>query len=206
MEEQNDEIKETIKNCEEQPQDCGSSVLKFSCIEELEKAYQNLEREFTKKSQLLSEMLKKEQQKVDEPNKTEVGLPFFERENWALEVQDFLSKNPQAKPYAKEISQIAIEDKELQFCNNPLLVAWQKWLTKNYKTTEQLLEDEKFLKDVKNNEKIKKAIISDYINDLKSREVAPPIYSDSGFCGTNVKYGLSSLEEAKELAKKIFNK
>lgn len=183
----------------------GSPALKFESVEELEKAYQNLEKEFTKKSQKLNALLK-EKSDAELNGSSNDCLPFFEQKDWDQKIQNFLEENPKAKNHAKEISQMLMEDKDLQKANNPLLMAWQKWLTKNYKDKNDYIEDEQFFEELLQNEKIKNKFITNYLNEIKNRDEIPPITS-FGFSGTPKKgYKVSSLEEAKELAKKIFNK
>lgn len=200
MEEKNIGEQPTLANevCE------GSPAKKFSSVEELEKAYQNLEKEFTKKSQQLKR-LQKENCDADISSEENV-LPFFEQEDWGIKVQNFLQENPKAKQHAKEISKIVMEDKDLQNANNPLLIAWQKWLTKNYKEKDDYLEDEQFFEEICQNEKVKQKIITNYLNEIKTCDETPPI-SNFGFSGVETKARkTTTLEEAKELAKKIFNK
>ena len=180
----------------------GSPKTKFQSVEELEKAYQNLEKEFTRKSQILNKM---QSEKNSGANSSEV-MPFFEQENWAQDIQIFLQENPKAKPHAQEISVMLMEDKDLQQANNPLLKAWQKWLTKNYKEKEDYLLDEQFFDELCQNEKLKSKIINNYLSEIKKRDDVPPI-SLFGFSGVqNNNHKSATLEEAKELAKKLFNK
>ena len=183
----------------------GSPKMKFESVEELEKAYQNLEKEFTKKSQKLKSLLK-EKSDANESSSQE-NLPFFERENWGEITKIFLQENPKAKIHAKEISKMLMEDKDLQEANNPLLSAWQKWLTKNYKDKNDYLNDEEFFEELLLNEKLKNKFITNYLNEIKNRDEKIPPITSFGFSGIqNNGHKVSSLEEAKELAKKIFNK
>jgi len=197
---------------EEQPQDVGSSYLKFNSLDELKNAYQNLEKEFTKKSQLLkkleNEKLNSDAENGDIQTKIlEEEKPYWERNDWNEKVSTFFENNPLAKNYLKQISQMVVEDKELQKSDIPLEKAWLKWLEKNYKAPEQLLNDEEFLKHLKSSEKLKKEIIDEYLSQINNSDFAPPIYLKSGTSGV-MKNSLKtkSLEEVKELARKIFNK
>ena len=112
-----------------------------------------------------------------------------------------------AKNYLKQISQMVVEDKELQKSDVPLEKAWLKWLEKNFKTPEELLDDEEFLKHLKSSEKLKKEIIDDYLSQINKSDFTPPIYLKSGTSGVmKNSFKSKSLEEIKELAKKIFSK
>ena len=196
---------------EEQPKNSGSSYLKFNSLDDLKNAYQNLEKEFTKKSQLLKKL---ENEKLDNDAKLniqtenlETEKPYWESEDWNKKIVSFFEDNPLAKNYLKQISQMVVEDKELQKSDAPLEKAWLKWLENNFKTPEQLLADEEFLKQIKSNEQLKKEIISDYLSQIKNNDFTPPIYLKSGTSGV-IKNSLKakSLEEVKELARKIFSK
>ena len=216
-------MKEKIEG--EQPQSFdGSPYGKFEDVESLRNAYENLEKEFTRKSQLLSDFQKKanetsldsqkeeeksltEVENLSEENKIDNSLPFWQREDWNQQVANFLKDNPLAKNHAKELSKMILEDKALVQNERPLYVAWAKWLEANYKTPEQLLEDENFLKQVQKNDKVVNAVIKDYLLKLNNRENTPPIFASSDFgVSTKVTNRPKTLEEVKEMARKIFNK
>ncbi len=217
-------MKEKIEG--EQPQNLnGSPYGKFENVESLRNAYENLEREFTRKSQLLSDFQKQadlsslENKKEEEKSLTQVenlnteennidnSVPFWKREDWNQQVENFLKDNPLAKSHAKELSRMILEDKALIQNERPLYVAWAKWLEANYKSPEQLLEDENFLKQVQKNDKVVNAVIKDYLLTLNNRESTPPIFASSDFgISTKVTNKPKTLEEVKEMARKIFNK
>lgn len=180
-------------------------------MDELKNAYQNLEKEFTKKSQLLkkleNEKLDIDAEKVKQTQIWEEEKPYWERDDWSEKVNTFFENNPMAKNYLKQISQMVVEDKELQKSDVPLEKAWLKWLEKNFKTPEELLDDEEFLKHLKSSEKLKKEIIDDYLSQINKSDFTPPIYLKSGTSGVmKNSFKSKSLEEIKELAKKIFSK
>ena len=139
-------------------QEKGSPFGKFANAQELKTAYENLEKEFTRKSQLLSSFQKEASsfqnenattfvEEQHEPKTVEETLdvvtdetfdlvenvPYWEREDWSRQVQDFLEQNPLAKNYAEQISQTVLEDKEILNSKNPLQRAWAKWLEKNFR-------------------------------------------------------------------------
>jgi len=260
----------------------GSSLGKFANAGTLKQAYDNLEKEFTRKSQLLSDFQKQAETSVgdaevlkantnsnDKANQTlftnQISMdnqdeklksisntndtneanflqmkdknnlsqnmrgnsvlqntqeisqhskvksedaPYWEREDWNKQVQDFLIENPLAKQYAKEISKMVMEDKALLKSSRPLYSAWAKWLQNNYKTPEQLLDDEKFLSQVQKNDKVKRGIIKDYLAEISNRQITPPLFanSDGGGVANGKKQSPQTLDEVREMAKKIFSK
>ena len=108
------------------------SISKFKDTDELLRAYQSLEKEFTKKCQQLSEITKERQQDV---------IPAYQNQNWQERVDEFVSHNPSAQKYSQQISEMIINDKTIASSNNPLETAWAK-IVDELKTPEQLLGDE----------------------------------------------------------------
>ncbi len=221
-----------LETKENEKEENGSPFGKFESLESLRSGYENLEKEFTRKSQLLKEFQQKSQEALNNGSTKEENLaqklttaedtlnevadekiddlgekPYWEREDWNSQVQDFLQQNPLAKNYAKQISQTVLEDEEILHSKNPLGMAWAKWLETNFKTPEQLLDDPTFLEKVRQNENIKRMVIKDYVNELNNKPKAPPLFADAGTSGPseNFKDFPKTLEQAKEWAKKIFS-
>ena len=187
----------------------GSQLGKFNSPESLLEAYNNLQREFTKKCQKLSEL---EKQHADNAQKetslieeTENIAPAFENKEWRSNVADFLRKNEHARGFAREISEEILNDPALQKSNNMLEIAWSRVLSKNYKTPEQIATDSSFLQNfVLGNEEVKKQVFSSYMNDVQS---APNLIG-SGMRGGKSALSVSSkpinLDDAGTLALKFF--
>lgn len=204
------------ENLEEQPQienEMGSSLKKFKDVESLKNAYENLEKEFTRKSQMLAEIQKNEEKNVTNSDKTckepdflENSLKIWEKEGWKNEVEDFLKVMPNASKFSTEISTIILKDKDVQNAKQPLLSAYVKFLESNFKTADEMFSDENNIEKFAKNEKVKNAVIKEYISTLKNRNYAPPVfaYSDGGGLSETKPQPPKTLEEAKELAKKIF--
>lgn len=207
----------------EQPQNLeGSPYGKFNSVEDLKSAYDSLEKEFTRKSQLLKNFEKQAEnfdgnnfenstnEDIMSQDKIQVEngeTPYWERDDWNSQVEDFLNENPLAKSHAKEISKMVIEDKSLLSSKRPLYSAWAKWLEANYKTPEQLLDNQEFLSQIQKNEKVRRAIIKDYLAEINGRETTPPLFASSDGAGESRKNSSpQTLDEVKELAKKIFSK
>ncbi len=182
----------------------GSS--KFKSTEELLKAYENLEKEFTKKCQKLSALSGNKTE--EDKQKSETVLPQYEREDWLKKTGEFLAQNENAKNYVKQIAEILISDEDLAKKDDALELAYSRVLKQNFVPKEQLANDEEFLNEfVYNNEKIKNKIIEDYLLNLKNGKNVQLI---SGGVGTNVvsspKFKPKDLSEAGKFAMHILKK
>lgn len=188
----------------------GSQLGKFNSPEDLLKAYNNLQAEFTRKCQKLSEIQKQFAEKGDNETseKDETNLPpAYEREDWRSKVAVFLTENERAKGFSRQISDEILKDPELQANPNMLEIAWSRVLAKNYKSPDQIISDSSFMENyVLSNEDIKKQILSSYINEIKNNKQPSVI-------GSGIKGGMSlltkgskpaNLNDAKILAQKMF--
>ena len=186
----------------------GSPYGKFSCAEDLVNAYNNLQAEFTRKCQKLSEIQKEFAEKeIKETSKdeTENVSPAYENENWRTRVAEFLMQNEQAKEFSREISNEILNDKNLQNLPDMLEIAWGRVLPKNYKTPDKLASESSFMeKFVLSNDDVKKKVIGNYLDEIRK---APPVI------GSGIKGGISlltktskpnNLNDAKALAEKFF--
>lgn len=187
----------------------GSQLGKFKTSDDLLKAYNNLQAEFTRKCQKLSEIQKQNTKKDDIESlkeKIEILSPEFEQENWRSKVAVFLTENDKAKGFSREISNEILKDPGLQSNPNMLDIAWARVIARNYKSPEQIIGDSSFMESyILSNENIKKQIISSYISELTNKKTPSVI-------GSGVKGGMSlltkgsrpsSLDDAKALAEKM---
>ena len=179
--------------------DCGTSksssdgsLGKFKDAESLLVAYNNLQAEFTKKCQRLSEL---------ENSKNKV---VYDDENWSKQVASFLEKNPEAKKFSKEISEYILRNPELKSNEKVLELAWSNIAMQNYKEPEKLIGDENFLNNfVFNNDNIKKQILENYLKQVK---ISPVVISGSDGVMPSSKevYRPSNLKDAKKIVEKYF--
>ncbi len=181
----------------------GSQYGKFKDAESLLSAYNNLQAEFTRKCQKLSELENKQQQEEEK-----ASTPIYLKDDWQDKVSNFLSNNQGAKKFASEISQEILTNPSLKNEENALDIAWAKIVSQKYKQPEEVLNDDKFVNDfVLNNEQIKQKILSNYIKNLESKKI-PPFVSTSQ--GGNIAFQTtkqaSTLSEAKQLVEAILNK
>ena len=169
------------------------SISKFKDTDELLRAYQSLEKEFTKKCQQLSEITKERQQDV---------IPAYQNQNWQERVDEFVSHNPSAKKYSQQISEMIINDKTIASSNNPLETAWAK-IVDELKTPEQLLGDEKFVDDyILNNKEIQAKIIDNF---LKKPNISPSLIGKQSGASTILAPLVKpkNLEEANEIVRSL---
>ena len=164
---------------------------KFKDQQSLLEAYNNLQAEFTRKCQKLSQ-LEKEMSKP--------SVPVYQTKEWQQKVSDFLSTHVEAKQFASEISQKIIENPNIYSGDNALNLAYAEIISKKYRPESELINDDKFVNDyVINNEQIKKKVLQDYINGLRSNKLPPIQTSHSGKYTFPSPKVANSLSEAKKL-------
>lgn len=140
-----------------------SKPKKFKSVEELERAYESLEKEFTRRSQRLAKLEKEMKQ-----DKVETDA------EWKAKVDKFFSENPSAKPFAKQMSDQIIRDNTLRMRSDCLETALTRVLLEAYRAPKDLATDEDFLKEhILGSDFVKKAVIEGYMKDL--REGKPPV-------------------------------
>lgn len=133
-----------------------SSLSRFKSTGELIKAYTNLEKEFTKRSQKLKSLEKEISERKPE-------LKEYEKGDWNDRVEGFFRTTPAATPFRSEIAKAITEN---GWENNPncLELAASKVILSNYKSPESLADDDGFLENhILKNEKIRDRIIKDYL-------------------------------------------
>ena len=203
-------LNESVKNSqnlEENLEDCkvdGSNLLgKFNDVDELLKAYNNLQAEFTRKCQKLSMLEKENEEKKNQENslnqKADVK-PIYMQENFDQSLTDFLAEKPNAKQYAKEISLELINDSSLN-----LVQAYERVFARKFKEPEELLKDNDFVQNyILTNEGLKKELLKEYVKSVKESTVPHLISGNFGLSGNSANIEISSLEEANKLALKLF--
>lgn len=179
----------------------GSQYGKFKDADSLFSAYNNLQAEFTRKCQRLSELEKLEQEKCAENEKQANEIPVFDEENWQDVVTSFLEKHEDAKQFASEISGYILANPELKNNKNALDIAWANVISQKYKSPEKLISDDKFVEDyVLKDEQIKEKVLSKYLKDIESKKMPPFVTRSSGGNITfETKREATTLSEAKQL-------
>ena len=99
-----------------------------------------------------------------------------------------------------------MQDKELSKRENPLQLAWIKVLED--KINENTVNNKDLEKIVMENEELKQKIILEYLSNLNNKKVSPLVIGKN--IGAEIRAEVpkkaQSIEEAKELAKKILIK
>lgn len=158
----------------------GSLLNKFKNAEELSKAYVNLEKEFTKKCQIIKDLEQK--QSCDNTNQNLDDLvPQYKLDNWQNLVNEFFQQNPTAKQFIDEISNVLLEDENISKSANSLEQAFNKVKLNNFRTNQQLMEDENFITNfVLTNQNVKDRIITEYLSQIVANKNVPLMESSSG--------------------------
>lgn len=140
----------------------GSKYGKFKDAEALLNAYNNLQSDYTKKCQALSQLQK------DCEDKGLNKSPEQLKEEWEEKVESFFKTNENARKYEKDLVKIIMEDKDIASSDNPLNSAWDKFIKDNFFSKDELVNDENFLQNyILNNKDIKSRILRDYFSMLR---------------------------------------
>ncbi len=156
---------------------------KFKNPQELLRAYGELEKEFTRRSQRLKEL-----ENGKQAPKTE--------EDWRQSVDKFFEEIPAAKAFAKDMAKVIISDPALKEQDDCLKVALLRVLTDKFRTPEQLMNDGEFLKNyVLGSDAVRNAVIADYMGELR-RDMPPKTLANGGLQCVAPKVKPKTIEEA----------
>ena len=167
---------------------------KFKSVEALLNAYNNLEAEFTKKCQQLSQL------KQDKENEQKVDEKLNEEQNEKL-FRSFLDENGEAEGYADEIKEKVTAPQN----QNPYEIAWANVLLKHLKS-EDKLSDPILSQYFLNDENIRNKILEEYLKNLSDSK--PPIIISSQSGERLSGYSPDSpktLDDAKQIVNKMFS-
>ena len=182
------------------PKDANGSLGKFKDAESMLKAYNNLQAEFTRKCQRLSELEK--ESKAEEESK---AVAVYSDEKWQEKVELFLKENPQAKEFSGKIANEIASDKSLQTSSNALELAWAKVMQREYKNPETLCHDQNFIREkILSQDEVKQQVLEEYFKSLQKGKVPPVIASSGKTASINYKQP-TNMQEAKQLVEKLFN-
>ncbi|MBR4270598.1 MAG: hypothetical protein IKQ31_02860 [Clostridia bacterium] len=196
-------------------ENCGEDIGSFKSVKDLKNAYDSLRSCFTKNAMELAKIKKGEKEIIEESDK--VNAPdeqvekadapttktyIWDKADWTDDIENFFIQNPEAKEYSKELASRLVEDKTLSEQKDPLLQAWVRVLKENNKPHDEEFWENKFYQ----NQDFKDKIIKEYLSNVKSAKSAPPVISTrEGVTNiTSPKPKVSSLDDAKLLAKKLF--
>ena len=163
----------------------GETVGKFKDANALLEAYNNLEKEFTKKCQRLSEL---EKDKIKEEEKLNKKV----EEKLAL----FLSSNGEATNYKDELVEKVKSDDSLKKMDDPFSYVWAEMVfdkIKNQKTSDEAVKNY-----ILGNENLKNAVIESYINQLSENKSPIIISSNGNRVATVATQNPANLDDAKK--------
>lgn len=183
---------QTVAEDEQSEAERGVPIGKFKSVEDLFHAYENLQAEFTRKSQKLS-ALEKASVEVSEDEKVENALKAF------------LSKNQEAVVYAEELKTRVANDESLKKDESGFDKAWAgllyEKLTSKDKTSEPIVQN-LILKD----DEIKDMVIKNYMKQLQEQKIPIVMSSNSGERVTKpVTPKPETFEDAKRMALDLFS-
>ncbi len=188
---ENDEIETKL---EESKAERGVPIGKFKDVEDLYQAYTNLQSEFTRKCQKLSELEKdKTANDLSNDEKFENGFKLF------------LSKNQEAFSYADEIKSKVLQDESLKKQENAFEKVWTSMIYEklsNPNRTKEPLVRNLILKD----EELKNLIIENYMKQLQEQKTPIVMTSSSGERVTKtVTPKPDTFEDAKKVVLDLFS-
>ena len=169
---------------------------KFASSEELLKAYNNLQAEFTRKCQALNAKTNDSSQR---PSDVIKGIKQA--------VDDFSASHPLAQKYASHMTQILIDD-DSPLTNERLTKAYVDILEKHFVSPADLIKDEEFLSNyIYSDQNICDQIVSKYLSKVASGDKTPLITKSSRSSASLRQINTPrSVYEAGEIAKRIIHK
>ena len=190
----------------------GLSLGKFKDAESLLEAYNNLQSEFTKKCQLLSQLQKDKMEQASIENQPQPSQEQLQKEQDQPEqteqsfqsgLESFLLANDDAKQFEDEIKQkIDLSSTAA----DPYQVAWAGVVLDHLTGSKQKAGDPIVNKYVLSDEQVRNQVIQEYLNDLEKHKPPYVISSQGGERVSSIRPGTpSSLAEAKEIVSKMFN-
>lgn len=174
----------------------SSPIGKFKNANALLSAYNSLQAEFTKKCQKLADYEKKQDN---------MQIPCFKRENWQDSVNDFFTKNPEAREWGEDIARALSSDNTLRYSQNPLYEAYNNILKQKCAENNEFLRDnERVIDYVLNSQDLTEKLLKKY------SEIIPktPTLISSKRSSVEVLTPTNrpkNLDEAKEMVNKMFN-
>ena len=185
---------------------------KFKSADKLLEAYNNLQSEFTKKCQQLSQMQKdkmaQEGNETAQPDQTLGQIEFEQKqEEHSQQIQSnlesFLLANDDAKQFEEEIKQ---KINASSTAADPYQVAWAGVVLDHLTGTKPKASDPIVNKYVLSDEQVRNQVIQEYLNNLEKHKPPYVISSQGGERVSSLSPGTpSSLAEAKEIVSKMFN-
>ena len=142
----------------------GCPIGKFKSVDDLYQAYINLQSEFTKKCQRLSEL---------EKDKVEVNQ--IQQEKFESDFKSFLLENQEAYSYADEIKSKVLSSDELKNEPKPFDKVWKQMIYQ--KLSSENKSQEPIVRDfILNDEELKNLVIENYVKEISNKKT-PTLFS-----------------------------
>lgn len=161
-----------------------TSFGKFKSAEELLRAYNALESEFTRKSQKLSE--------------------YENNVNWEGKVSEFVKKYPIAEKYAEEVAGEITKNGKKDIEERDLERALLTVLSGKVKTVEEMSEDEDVIDKVLSSDKNRTKVIEDYLEGIR-RNGPPNTLPKRGATPVTPPLDVRTIRDAGKVAIKILS-
>lgn len=183
----------------------GSPLGKFKDSAKLLDAYNELQSEFTRKCQRLSDAEKKLQEFSFEKNASKTQTENKNEFAWNKNIREFLQSHKNASSLVEEITDEIINDENLRQSEDGLEKAYARVIEKKYIPHSELANSQDFLeKYIYSNENIKNKIIKDYVSTLQNHK-NPITISNEGFSrGVASGSKIESLEDARRYVENMF--
>ena len=180
---------------EDMDKNTSDNLGKFKSASALLEAYNNLQSEFTKKCQRLSEL---------EKDKIAVEVKQITSEDVDQTLEQFLLKNTEAKDYAEEIREKLLSQSSASLADAEN--AWNSIVINHIKTSYGKVEDKIVDKYVLSDENVRNKIIQDYLNSLQTNISPVVISSNKGQRVSDFNSDApETLSQAKALMEKMFS-
>ena len=178
---------------EESKAENGEKVGKFKNVEALLDAYNNLEKEFTKKSQRLAEF---EKDKMEEEKDLDSQVDN--------KLKTFLSSNGEANSYSEELKKRVLENESLKKMDDPFSYVWAEMIFEKLKGSSET--DGEVANYVLGNEKLKNIVLEKYVNQLTENK-SPIKISSAGkrVAISTATQKPQNLKDAKDYLKNLFS-
>lgn len=183
----------------------GSPLGKFKNSTKLLDAYNELQSEFTRKCQKLSDVEKKLQEVLDE-NSSRVNEDNTKNEfAWKDKLNEFLQSHNKASGLMEDIANELAGNDNKSIGLDELEKAYSKVIERKYVPENELAENEEFLnKYIYSNDQIKNKIINEYVSTLQNNKSPITITNDGYSRGVASSNKFGSLEEARKYVENMF--
>ena len=185
----------------------GSPLGKFKNSTKLLDAYNELQSEFTRKCQRLSDAEKKLQEFASVDNNASKSQTEEKQSEfaWNNKINEFLQSHKNASFLVEDITDEIINDDTLKHSEDGLERAYTRVIEKKYIPHDVLAKDQDFLeKYIYSNDQIKNKIIKEYVSTLQSHQNPITITNDGFSRGVATSNNFESLEDARKYVENMF--